>query len=192
MPNHVTNEVIFSPLGPDEQDAILALVVRDGQIDFEVLVPAPLNIWMGSVGDKHSKTFPDTHLDWARRNWGTKWNAYRASIERDVDSVTLRFDTAWAPPYGWLVALFNSTKRGFQHNWLSEGDNQGHTGLWDWSKLEAFGGEAWAETLCDAEMQKHLHMLRLGVESFPEEDGDDTAGLPTSKATARQLRAESQ
>src|SRR5690606_21345130 len=44
--------------------------------------------------------------EWRLENWGTKWNAYSQSLERESDlSATLRFDTAWSPPQPILEKL---------------------------------------------------------------------------------------
>jgi hypothetical protein len=38
--------------------------------------------------------------DWNCRNWGTKWDTHEPFVSDDTeeDSITLSFDTAWAPP----------------------------------------------------------------------------------------------
>jgi hypothetical protein len=176
VPNHVINEIIFRGVDGAQQDEILALCCgADGKVDFERLVPTPKNVWLFSVGKKHEK-LGENGLDWSRANWGTKWNAYsHKPIERSDDSLTLRFETAWSPPYGWLVALFNSTKLDFDHNFLDEGASRGVSGQWRWPKdeLNVFH-DPWKEAPCDDEMQRHLHLLHWGVESFPDdEDSDD-------------------
>jgi len=42
-------------------------------------------------------------MDWARKKWGTKWNARES--EHDVEAGTAQFDTAWSFPEGVLVEL---------------------------------------------------------------------------------------
>lgn len=174
MPNHVINELIFRNVTPEQQDEILALALgAEGKVDFERLVPAPKNVWWGNVGQSHTTAFKDTHMDWATRNWGTKWNAYgHKPIERDDDSLTLIFETAWRPPYGWLAALFNTVERSFEHNWLDEGRERGVEGVFTFDASAKFGPMEWGEKPCSDEMQKHLHFLHWGVESFPDEDGE--------------------
>lgn len=177
MPNHVANELIFRGVDSAKQDELLAnLCDAEGNVDFDILVPAPLNIWCGNVGVRHEEAFKRTHLDWARENWGTKWNAYgHKPAERTADTLTLRFDTAWTPPYPWLAAVFNRFKISFDHNWLSEGREHGVHGVFDFSQIESFAGDPWREVQADDEMQKHLHMLRWGCESFDDEDETETA-----------------
>ena len=175
MPNHVVNEIIFRDVDGAAQDAILAVALNaEGQVDFEVLVPAPVNIWHGSVGQQHEKAFGKTGLDWNLENWGTKWNAYsHQPILRTADSLTLIFETAWRPPYGWLAALFNTTRRSFDHNWLDEGSERGVEGRFIWDSSLPFGPMEWREAPCSDEMQKHLHFLHWGCEAFPDDEESD-------------------
>jgi len=168
MPNHVAVEVIFRNVDDEAQKRILSVACNpQGEIDFSVLLPVPLNCWMGGVGTQH-KIFPDNGLDWCTKNWGTKWGPYDLgpnSIIPTTDSLTFHFSTAWRPPYGWLVALYNKLSLPIEYNWLSEGEERGHSGRFDPSqKLDE-----WKEEPCDDEMQKHLHLQRWGCESFPEE-----------------------
>lgn len=170
MPNHVINEIVFRGVNAEQQDKILALCCLVGKVDFDVLVPKPKNVWLFNVGQKHEKLGQNA-LDWSRENWGTKWNAYdHRPIERTEDILTLRFETAWSPPYGWLVALFNATQRDFDHNFFDEGANNGFSGQWRWpnDKADAFF-EPWTEKPCDDAMQKHLNVLLWGVENPADE-----------------------
>lgn len=173
MPNHVVNEVIFKGLDAIRRAEILAGIVNaKGEVDFEILLPVPLNCWMGSVGSNHEKAFKNTALDWCRYNWGTKWGAYsQKPIEMTADGLRIQFETAWCPPYGWLAAVFNHFKVSFEHNWYDEGAIRGVSGVFNYAALEAgdFRGEPWIEHPADDEMQKHLHMLKFGVESFDDE-----------------------
>ena len=123
MPNHVINEVVFDRRAAEHPAIIAAACDAEGKVDFGVLLPMPANVWRGSVSRRHSEAFGADciGLDWARTNWGTKWNAYdHKPTEADDRTLTLRFETAWSPPYPWLVELFN-TCGDFRHNWLSEG-----------------------------------------------------------------------
>lgn len=172
MPNHITNEIIFRGVDATAQDAIIAkLCNSDGKVDFEILVPTPPNVWIGNVGQKHERLGRNA-LDWSRENWGTKWNAYgHKPVERTDDTLTIIFDTAWSPPYPWLVAVFNTVKRDFDHNWLDEGASHGWTGTWNYAALvdDKLFAEPWSEEPCSDEMQKHLNVLKWGVESLDDE-----------------------
>lgn len=174
MPNHVVNELIFRGVDAAARKEILdALCNADGRVDFEVLIPLPLNMWWGNVGVRHEKAFKRTALNWCRDNWGTKWNAYHhRPTEQSEDTLILRFDTAWRPPYAWLAAVFNSLKRSFEHNWLDEGE-RGHHAIFNQSQVGNLAGDSWHEENADDEMQKHLHFLQWGCEAFAE-DGEET------------------
>lgn len=173
MPNHILNELIFRGVDAAQQGAIIAKLCNDeGKVDFEKLVPTPPNIWLGNVGQKHAK-LGTSGLDWSRQNWGTKWNAYsHKPIERTDDSITFIFETAWSPPYGWLVAVFNTLKLDFDHNWLDEGASRGVEGKWNWSAMTGkdFRAEPWTEVECGDEMQRHLHKLHFGGDEFTDDD----------------------
>jgi hypothetical protein len=181
MANDVINEIIFRNVDQDARNRILEKVRNaDGEIDFEILLPRPLNIWCGDVSSKHNKAFPGTGLDWSTTNWGTKWNAYGLdkeykSIEEGDDSLTLRFQTAWSPPMGWIVALFNFFKLPFEHNYLTEGSDRGVSANFDFAALSWFRSgyyrEAWSERPADDELQKHIHKMLWGVESLPRRTG---------------------
>lgn len=173
MPNHVINELIFRSVDTAAQDRILAAACNaDGKVDFAVLVPPPLNLWMGSVGSEHERAFGRTGLAWNRENWGTKWNAYsHKAIERTPDCLILRFETAWSPPYPWLAAIFNDLNLSFDHNWLDEGAERGVSGtfLADDGTTSSWGPE-WKESPASEDIHRHLHKLHWGVEEFEPED----------------------
>lgn len=173
MPNHVVNELIFRNVDAAKQAEILANVCNaKGEVDFGILVPAPLNMWWGSVGTRHEKAFRRTHLEWARENWGTKWNAYsQKPIEQADDTLTLVFETAWAPPYPWLAAVFNRFVLSFDHNWFDEGAERGVSGVFNAQfHSDDMKGEPWREEPATDEMQRHLHKLHYGVEEFEAEE----------------------
>lgn len=169
MPNHCLNELIFRDVDQDAQDRILAAICNDdGKVDFRILVPQPLNIWLGNASAEHDKHFKRTWFDWNRDNWGTKWNAYdQEPIERTDDTLTIRFQTAWGPPYPWLAAVLNSLSLPFEHNWLDEGACQGISGTFK-TTGGIGGGPYWSQ--CDAppDLHRHLHLLLWGVEEFAE------------------------
>lgn len=166
MPNHVVNEIIFEGLKAGQAADLLAgLCDAEQNADFSILLPPPLNSWPGSVGTKHEKAFPTNHLDWCRQNWGTKWGAYSSKpTEITETTLILRFQTAWSPPRGWLLAIFNRFKLSFRYNWLDEGESRGHAGYFDYPALDdlTFRKEAWGEQEADDALDRHLHMLRWG------------------------------
>lgn len=172
MPNHVVNEIIFTGITPQQRDELLAVMLNaEGEVDFTVLLPPPLNIWNGGAGVIHEKTFPSTALDWARANWGTKWNAYsQLPVEVSEDRLRLVFETAWRPPYGWLVAVMNRCRVPFDHNWHDEGREYGRVGRFEFGTAGFNAGEPlWSERDAEGDMQRHLHKLQWDVEEFPAE-----------------------
>ena len=171
MPNHVINEVIFRNLSDTQIVDILSRTTdAEGHIDFSILLPIPINCWMGYVSIADEKAFKNTALDWCRENWGTKWGAYgpHNGAERVGSVLTLRFDSAWRPPYGWLAALMNTFNLSFQHNWLSEGEPHGHVGHFIHQPGNVMGDVDWKEEQASSEIHTHLHVLRWGVERFDE------------------------
>lgn len=176
MPDHVINEVIFRGVSTEKQKEIISKVCNEKrEIDFEILLPIPLNVWRGGVGAVHQKTFPDNALDWCTKNWSTKWGAYgqsEKSIIQEGDALIFRFRTAWRAPYGWLLALFHTVKTDFESNHLSEGEEKGKTDSWNWNAYESegYGAKGWDSKECDESLHRHLHKLLWGVEQFEEEN----------------------
>ena len=67
----------------------------DGELDFNVAVPAPEDIG-------------DGWYEWNIDNWGTKWGpCYPEDPEVSSDGAefSVSFETAWAPPTPWVHAI---------------------------------------------------------------------------------------
>ena len=61
MPNHIISEVRFENVTQEQADEIKRTVFdSNGEVDFNLLVPMPLNIWQGDCNDKHNRMFGDT------------------------------------------------------------------------------------------------------------------------------------
>ena len=139
MPNHTMVEVRIESQSKEVIDRILAATVNaQGDIDFELLLPIPLNCWRGSVGTEHKK-LPDNALDWCSKNWGTKWGPYGNPEAIQIGNIlTLRFQTAWAPPRGWLLAIWNKFRVPFEYYFLDEYDGKTYIGIFqnedEWSE----------------------------------------------------------
>lgn len=177
MPNHVLNEVRLHGVPLEACRALIA--GEDRAIDFSVLVPLPINYWAGSVGRHHEEAFPGTHLEAARTEWGTKWNAYGLDEGRRYVSVSeadgdtiLTFQTAWAPPRGWIVALFNTLKCDITSKWLDEGRVNAYAETYRFAGLSDFKVEGWkTEEIAEGSTEhRRLHHLLWGVEKFEDED----------------------
>jgi hypothetical protein len=56
----------------------------------------------------------DNWYDWHVNNWGTKWDVggdnYNVDISKDGSSMTVSFESAWAPPVAWYE---NVQEQGF-------------------------------------------------------------------------------
>lgn len=176
MPNHVINEVVLH--GVSLESAASQTLGVDGKIDFSILLPLPLHFWPGSVGIHHQRAFPGTHLDAARKIWGTKWNAYGQDDEEyvpvieDDGSVVFTFQTAWGPPRSWVVALFSTFKCDITHSWLSEGGIAAHVETYCFAGLEDLSRQAWQDVELEDGCAEHrrLHKLLWGVEEFTDDD----------------------
>ena len=106
MPNHVTNELIFRGVNEATRQDILSKAVNaKGNVDFEILLPIPLNAWQFSSGIRHEKAFKLVALDWCSANWGTKWNAYDVAVSESPKELFYRLDTAWDTPEPVIRAL---------------------------------------------------------------------------------------
>lgn len=177
MPNHVINEVTFSNVDAETQGRIIALVRgAEREIDFNVLIPMPINVWQGNVSTKHEQAFGECGLDWSRREWGTKWNAYGLdeggkyqSIRASEGTLVLTFQTAWSAPRKWLLALFNTCKIPFEYRWMSEGEDVAVIGRFYFDPRE-MGSPDWDEkTIEDDAERRRIHKLLWGVEEFEED-----------------------
>jgi len=189
MPNHVINEVVFCNVDAEQQASILMKVSSEqAAVDFEILLPVPINLWLWSAGAKHN-VFPGTALDWCRANWSTKWNAYGLREEGYVpivqtgDTLTITFQSAWSPPRGWLCALFNSTSLPFDYRFLDEGAEAAVSG---WFKPDGgVMGAEWGESGVDEQTQRRLHKMLWGVETF--EDDEPAQGIEAGTAETEGL-----
>lgn len=77
---------------------------------FNALVPVPGEVL--EIGfDGHGVLGADDEridgYNWQIRNWGTKWDIYNDAAEPEFmnGEAVLYFDTAWAPPEGWLETV---------------------------------------------------------------------------------------
>jgi hypothetical protein len=129
MPNHVTNAIEFATQ-EDFELAKTKLTNEDGYVDFELLVPTPLNVYLGNTSREDDQDFGQfTWYAWNRENWGTKWNAYDTEVEEELRII--RFDTAWSPPYPIIVALSRHVPN-FTHYYIEE-------------TYESWGKEVWRD-----------------------------------------------
>ena len=173
MPNHIVNEVRLHSV---DQTEVRAIVSGDDRvIDFMKLLPLPLNFWPGNVSLLHEEAFPGTHLAAASRTWGTKWNAYALSDESlrpDGDDVILTFETAWNPPRGWVVAVFNTLKCDITHHWQDEGSDAVHCEKYTYygDRSAIFPRWTAGKVEMGSEDHRRLYKLQWGVETPAERE----------------------
>ena len=111
MPNHITNKLTIKG-EKDQINKVLDFIKIEkdidkeineiGTIDFNKITPMPKWVY-GSSSDvmgisreneeKYGKK--NTSLEWAVKNWGTKWNAYSQRDSRNTEN-TIYFQTAWS------------------------------------------------------------------------------------------------
>jgi hypothetical protein len=123
MPNWCECDLYIS--GPREELEKFLETVKseESRFDFDRIIPYPEHFrerdrvfqeWMTKPPEEKTGQLPpdgyneDSGFEWHILNWGTKWNARRASLceqieawdedEREMLSVELNFDTAWSPP----------------------------------------------------------------------------------------------
>jgi hypothetical protein len=170
MPNHIQNEVIIPKLAPRGwRDLRPKIINGDEDVDFSLLLPSPLNSWPGSVNMTIEKAFPMTDLNWNRANWGTKWNAYQCVpvMVDESGTVTIRFQTAWNPPMGWLCAVFRTVNMDFEHRWYDEGGDWTQVGKFSATSDAMAGGPDWSSAPASDDV--HLHVFKLFYGCTPEE-----------------------
>lgn len=104
MPNHISNKL--KVIGTNKQiKEVLDFIKIDeigAGIDFNKITPMPKWVY-GSNPDVHGISMTDeekwgeenTSLNWARRNWGTKWCGYQQPDSRNTED-TIYFQTAWS------------------------------------------------------------------------------------------------
>lgn len=102
MPNYITNRIT----GPREMLSLL--FTADGDLDFNILIPAPEGMSSAWCAGFHGPDFICWY-EWQIENWGTKWNGSSATAENldgsYDESVTVQFVTAWAHPVPIIRAL---------------------------------------------------------------------------------------
>lgn len=130
MPNHVMNEVKIKGTRQEQVNMLKHITNDNGYIDFNILLPMPLNCWQGNIGTTERKITPYNWFDWCSTNWSTKWNAYGQDnewchkITLTDNELVLKFQTAWNSPIGWLVALLNIIEKDIELNSCDEGNDK--------------------------------------------------------------------
>jgi hypothetical protein len=158
-------------------------------------VPADLNITAGRVGDNDSpdqieleakvkaneeKHGYSTWYDFCINEWGTKWDVGGPDAilnENDAHSITLTFDSAWAPPINAYIVL---EQLGFQIRAYYYEPGMAFCGIYEdgYDNYYDFGGTD-SETVVDAVGEELDEMFGISEsmaewEEENEEELDDT------------------
>jgi hypothetical protein len=111
-----------------KENLVHVLEYRDSGFSFWNILAPKKSLWKEywSVADN---TKPDNNwYNWNNQNWGCKWDANNAEIERDDDTyAVVRFETPWGVPLGIIEAL------------PTKFPNLSFT--WAWEEEQGFGGE---------------------------------------------------
>jgi len=109
MPNWCYNNVTLraNNVGNRALLAEVAEAANNGKEIFNLLRPMPENIFRGNLGAAEREEHGENNwYDWSVAHWGTKWDTDAQNVFYDGETLTLCFDTAWAPPielYEYLV-----------------------------------------------------------------------------------------
>jgi hypothetical protein len=119
MSDYVNNKILFDQ---EHLPKILETCFPTGYLDFNTLIPQPLQMYRGNTTQADSEDFKCNWLSWNCENWGTKWNACESSHEIKDSKAIIKFDTAWNPPRPIIVAFANKFEIPFQYKYKGELD----------------------------------------------------------------------
>lgn len=108
MPNWCNNKLIIYGSETDLSEFKKRVRLNHSELSFHNLLPMPKEILKTDFPFEKNEMFiekygADNWLDWAIKNWSTKWDAYHADIKKfSENELIYEFDTAWEPPINWL------------------------------------------------------------------------------------------
>jgi hypothetical protein len=113
MPNWCSNSITITS-NKDNIDKFEAFLnEKNGKEWFDFFLPCPEEL--RNVDSPNETKNTDAllekygHVDWyswSVENWGTKWNCDSQDWNRDGDSISFWFDSAWAPPTNLYEKIF--------------------------------------------------------------------------------------
>jgi len=118
MPNWCYNNLDITAKTPEQMemlDRVSKAEAADGFISMflplpealkETTSPAPQPGQANYKGEQPVVDGFDNWYDWQVAKWGTKWDPEVMDCDYDGETLTVSFDSAWAPPiafYEWLV-----------------------------------------------------------------------------------------
>lgn len=95
MPNWIRTKLHFN-VSDEAFDKIVENYCTDGCLDFDKVIPMPLNVYREPLSMEDRRKYPGdlNWYDWSCNHWGTKWNASAGEVN-EMDH-SLIFSTAWA------------------------------------------------------------------------------------------------
>lgn len=118
MPNWCQNVVTISHEDSTQLDVIRSAIANEAKLSesfLNVLVPRPL-------------AEEENWYHWNTQHWGTKWDLDVQMTEDTGNSITLAFDSAWAPP----VEFYNTmVERGYQVMAYYNEEGMQYAGIYD-------------------------------------------------------------
>lgn len=164
MPNHITTEIRSS------KAVIDALINDSGKVDFELIVPAPADMFRGALGLGDREAHPINWHDWQTENWGTKWNAYKSDR---ISDTAVKFQTAWDAPVPVIIAL--AEKFPDEIITVISANEDTSRGLWyvqRWEKIQAFQPLPNTEHLVELFLDGYDDFVSYREEYEEEGDGE--------------------
>ena len=114
MPNWCSNSITITS-NKDNIDKFEAFLnEKNGKEWFDFFLPCPEEL--RNVDSPNETKNTDALLEkyghadwysWSVENWGTKWNCDSQDWNRDGDSISFWFDSAWAPPTNLYEKIFS-------------------------------------------------------------------------------------
>lgn len=117
MPNWCNNNVDITATTPEQMEILNRIATREkNQGVFEMVLPLPeilRDTTSPTPADLDSvqrnvmiaQTGYDNWYDWQVSNWGTKWDVDPIDEQFDGETLSLCFDSAWAPPITFYERL---------------------------------------------------------------------------------------
>lgn len=178
MPNWTSNKLVVSGSVADVEDFLEKAEGLKGErnFTFTAFIPQPEDLYLGALGkEEKDKYGAHNWHDWNTANWGTKWDAGTALIERERltaltqlahasmsqeprTTATISFDSAWSPPTPVIKAILKQhPELEIDYTYLNEGcegggvvtrDSEHYTTDEDGLRqlcIEIHGHDPWAE-----------------------------------------------
>ena len=113
MPNWCSNSITITSNKDNIDKFETFLQEKNGKEWFDFFLPCPEEL--RDVDSPNKTKDADALLEkyghpdwysWSLENWGTKWNCDSQDWNRDGDSISFWFDSAWAPPTNLYEKIF--------------------------------------------------------------------------------------